>query len=403
MPLERAWRWFGPADTVSLAELRACGVEAIVTALHEIPAGEVWPLAAIEERRERIAAAGLSWRVAESLPVCEAIKRGGPGAAEAIAHYAQSLRHLGAAGVRIVCYNFMPLLDWVRTDLHHRLPDGSSTMAFDWPTLAAFDCFILQRPGAESDYAPHILAAARSLHRGWNAHQCEALAHTLIVRTQSFIHGAIDPATSDFLAAFRDHLTAYQNIGREQLRENLRAFLDAVIPAATEAGVRLAIHPDDPPFPVLGLPRIVSSPDDLDWILGLDPAPAHGWTLCTGSLGVRHAVALFELVRRHGDRLHFLHLRNVAVSPDGAFHESGHLDGTVDMPAVVSAVLREQARRRATGRADHRLPFRPDHGLSLLDDARRESPPGYPAIGRLRGLSEIRGLATGLRGTTDSS
>ena len=387
-------RWFGPDDPVSLAEIRQTGAGAVFSALHEIPYGEAWPEGAIARRRDEIAAAGLKWSVVESVPVSEAIKTRSGECARHVENYGTTLRRLGAAGIEIVVYNFMPVMDWVRTDLRHRLADGTETLLYDPVKFAAFDLFALRRTGAEADWSPAQQAAAAEYWRTLAPAGREQFTR----QTLDLFPGVRLGLTLD---DFRAMLARYAAIDAARLRENLREFLAAVVPVAEEAGVRLAIHPDDPPFSVLGLPRIVASEEDLRAIGAMVDSPANGLCYCTGSLGVRADNDLPGMVRSLGDRIHAVHLRSVQREADGVFHEANHLEGSVDMPAVVAALLTEQARRQRSGRRDWRLPFRPDHGRMMLDDFRRPAPacPGYPLIGRMRGLAELRGLQLGISRT----
>lgn len=384
-------RWFGPADTVSLAEIRQTGATAVYSALHEVPYGEAWSAAAIGERQRAIAAAGLGWRVVESVPVHESIKTRTGDFERCIANYATTLERLGAAGVRIVVYNFMPVMDWVRTDLRHRLPDGREALLYDPDKFAAFDLFGLERPDAERDWSPERQAAAR---RFWTSLDATSRAE-FTQQTLDLFPGVRLGLT---VADFRAMLARYAGLDARGLKENLRRFLAAVVPVAERAGVQLAIHPDDPPFSVLGLPRVVSTEADLQEVTAMVDSPANGLCFCTGSLGARADNDLAGIVRRLGPRIHAVHLRSVQREPAGVFWEAGHLEGSVDMPGVVAALLREQRRRRETGREDWRVPLRPDHGHRMLDDFRRPDPtcPGYPLIGRLRGLAELRGLQHGI-------
>ncbi|MBI4623138.1 MAG: mannonate dehydratase [Verrucomicrobia bacterium] len=390
-------RWFGPADSVTLDEIRQTGATAVFTALHEIPYGEAWPADLIAERRAAVAAAGLAWRVVESIPVSEAIKTRTGDFARHIENYRLTLQRIGAAGIEVVVYNFMPVLDWVRTDLSHRLADGTETLVYDPKKFAAFDLFALQRPGAEADGTPAQRAAA---HNYWSA-LGDTGRHHFIRQTLDLFPGVrLNLSLDDFRAM----LERYTQIDATRLRQHLQLFLEAIVPAAEAAGVRLAIHPDDPPFPVLGLPRIVSTEAQLRAILGLVDSPANGLCYCTGSLGVRADNDLAGIARRLGPRIHAVHLRSVQREPDGVFYEANHLEGSVDMPAVVRALLEEQAARRRGQRSDWRVAFRPDHGHAMLDDFRRPPPacPGYPLIGRLRGLAELRGLQVGLSAALDA-
>lgn len=388
--MEQTWRWWGPDDVISLAHVRQTGATGIVTALHHIPAGEVWSVEEIAARQRVIEAdpsLGLRWSVVESLPVHEAIKIGDGDLTPLFEAYRTSLRNLGACGVRTVCYNFMPVLDWTRTDLRYPLPGGGTALRFNAHEFAAFDCFMLERPGAEADHHPDALARGRE----WFRASTEEDRQQLLANIMAGLPGAFDRYD---LPGLRTILSRFADVSRDRLRENLARFLAEVIPAAEEAGVCMAIHPDDPPRPLLGLPRIVSSEEDLAFILEANPSPANGLTFCTGSLGARPGNDPPAMVRRFADRIHFAHLRNVAKEPDGSFMEADHLGGDTDMVAVVTALLEEQGRRRQAGDPRWRIPFRPDHGHELLDDVGKPTHPGYPTIGRMRGLAEIRGVMT---------
>jgi len=381
--MQETWRWFGPDDPVPLAHVRQAGASGVVTALHHLAPGVAWPVEEIERRRAEIRAAGLDWAVVESIPVSEAIKtRTGDWRAH-LAAWQESLRNLARCGIRTVCYNFMPVLDWTRTDLAWPMPDGALALRFDADAFAAFDLFILRRSGAEADWDDDRIARARALEQALD----EAGVRTVIA-------GLPGAGTGYTLGMFRDALERYRGMGPDDLRASLGAFLDTVVPVAEEAGVRLAIHPDDPPRPLLGLPRVVSTAADGRGILERVDAPANGLTLCTGSYGVRADNDLPAMVREFGPRIHFLHLRSTRREPDPlSFHEAPHLDGDVDMVAVIRAVVAEERRRAASGRADAAIPMRPDHGHQMLDDIGRKVNPGYSAIGRLRGLAELRGVA----------
>jgi len=389
--MTEAMRWFGPSDPVTLTEIRQTGATAVFSALHDIPYGEAWPEDAILRRQDEIAAAGLRWEVVESVPVSEDIKTRSGGYERHFENYRQTLRHLGAAGVRVVVYNFMPVIDWVRTDLAFRLPDGREALRYDPAQFAAFDLFALQRNGAAAEWGAARVQAARRFWDGLGAAGQEAFTR----QTLDLFPGV---RLGLSVADFRAMLARYGKIDADGLRENLRRFLEAVLPTAEEAGVRLAIHPDDPPFPVLGLPRIVSTAGDLAAIGALSASPANGFCFCTGSLGARTDNDLVAMVSHLGPRIHAVHLRSVTRGDDGSICESGHLEGDVDMVAVMRALLAEQAARRRNGRADWQLCLRPDHGHRMLDDFRRPAPacPGYPLIGRMRGLAELRGVQRAL-------
>jgi mannonate dehydratase len=397
MAFEKTWRWFGfQKDELTLSDLKQMGIEGVVTALHHIPNGEVWPIAEIMKVKKAIEAQGMRWSVVESLPVSEGIKTKSADWHRLIHNYKESLKNLGQCGIDTVCYNFMPVLDWVRTDLHYKLPSGGEVMYFDFPTFVAFDAFVLKRPGAEKDYPAAIVAKARERFKSMTPAEAEELAYNIIVVTQGFIDGAVDGSTPDYKKVFLELIDTYKAIDRDRLRQHLKDFLTEVIPVAEANGIRLAIHPDDPPFPVLGLPRIVSTKQDLEWITQQVDSISNGITFCTGSLSVRSNDKLVAMIHSFGHRIHFLHLRNNQLLPDGCFHEYGHIHGVVDMYAVMKALLEEQQRRIKEGRSDTRMPLRPDHGIKLLDDYSRQSNPGYPVIGRLKGLAELTGLEMGI-------
>ncbi|MBX6321867.1 MAG: mannonate dehydratase [Rhodospirillaceae bacterium] len=386
--MEQTWRWFGPGDPVPLQHIRQAGATGIVTALHHIPNGTVWPVEEILKRKAEIEAAGLTWWVVESIPVSEEIKTGTGRWREHLDAYCQSIRNLAACGIRTVCYNFMPVIDWTRTDLAYALPDGALALRFDATVFAAFDLFILRRPGAEGDYDPARIDAARRLHATLDEAAKERLVRTLIAG----LPGAEETYTLDML---RTALALYDEMGTQGLRSRLGAFLDVVVPVAAEVGVRLAIHPDDPPRPLLGLPRIVSTAADARWILDRVDEPANGLTFCTGCYGVRPDNDLVAMARTFGERIHFLHLRATRRDADDpeSFHEAAHLEGDVDMVGVIREVVLEERRRCSEGRADAAIPMRPDHGHLMLDDIGKRVNPGYSAIGRLKGLAELRGVA----------
>ncbi len=391
-------RWFGPTDPTSLADLRQAGCVGVVTALHHLPVGAVWPVAEIQAHQQLIEAdnathSPLYWAVVESLPVHEDIKKGKPTRDELIANYQQSLRHLAACGVHTVCYNFMPVLDWSRTDLRYELPDGSRALRFVWQDFALFDLCILQRPGAAADYEPAVAAAARAQFARLTPAEARGLTDTILL-------GLPGAEESFQLAGFQAMLDEYKEVDAATLREHLHYFLRAVGPVAAEVGVRLCIHPDDPPFPLLGLPRVVSTEADLADLLAAYDHPANGLTFCTGSLGVRPDNDLAGMVRRFGPRIHFAHLRSTRREANPRnFYEADHLAGDVDMYAVVRALVEEELRREAAGEEVTTLPLRPDHGHQLLSDLNTNqiTYPGYSAIGRLRGLAELRGLELGIR------
>ncbi len=392
MRLEKSWRWFGEKDTVKLTDLKQMGVEGVVTALHHIPNGEIWPVDEILKVKNQIESHGMRWTVVESLPVTEGIKTHNQDYDRLISNYCQSIENLGKCGIDRICYNFMPVLDWIRTDLHYKLESGGEVMLFDFPTFIAFDVFVLKRKGAESDYSSELVHKARKIYEGMSEAEKETLAHNTIVVTQGFIDGAIDGSTPDYKGLFLELISRYDKIDAAQYRKHLSSFLHDIIPTAEKHGVKMCIHPDDPPFPVLGLPRIVSTGEDLEWICNEVDSPSNGITFCTGSLSVNRGNDLPAIAGKLADRIHFAHLRNNTFLKDGSFHERGHLSGDVNMMPIVQVLLEQQQRRDELGRTDVRIPFRPDHGIKMLDDYKREANPGYPLIGRLMGLAELDGI-----------
>ncbi len=396
--MRQTWRWFGPPDRTSIDDILQAGAEGVVSALHHVPPGVVWSTEEIGKRKQEISRktdgspSGLRWEVAESLPVSEAIKQQTGDWRQHIENYKMSLKNLAAQHIEVVCYNFMPVLDWTRTDLKWRMPHGGTTMRFDLVDFALFDIHILQRQGAGQDFAPEVADAAARRYRGMN----EA--------TKQYISNSIAcglPGSKELLTleVIRHHLAEYQEVSPAQLRRHFIDFLEEVIPAAEGLGVRMCCHPDDPPFPLLGLPRIMSTEEDYRKILTAVASPANGMALCSGSLGARPDNDLPGMVERLGDRLHFVHLRNVAKESAGvptSFHEAEHLDGDTDMVALTKAILREEKNRQRQGRKDWNIPIRPDHGMDILDDLKRSGQPGYPSIGRLKGLAELRGLIRAL-------
>ena len=384
-----SWRWYGDLDPITLSEVAQTGARGIVTALHEIPYGEVWPSATIAARKKRIEAAGFDWVVVESLPVHERIKRGTGDLSELFANYRQSMANLAANGIHTICYNFMPLLDWTRTDLDAPVPGGATCLRFEAVRMAAFEIHMLGRRAAEDDYPPEVLTRAAA----WFQQATQADRDALLSSIMAGMPGAFDRYD---IKGLRAALEAYDGIDRAVLRAHYKRFLDEVVPTAEALGMRLCVHPDDPPRDILGLPRIVSNGDDLDWILAAHDSPANGITLCSGSLGANPVNDVPAIAARVAHRIHFAHLRNVTRDPDGSFEEAAHLEGDTDMVALARVLLDEETRRRSAGRSDHAIPFRPDHGHHMLSDLGRDLIPGYPLIGRLRGLAELRGVISAL-------
>ncbi|MEJ6404975.1 mannonate dehydratase [Yoonia sp. 2307UL14-13] len=398
--MRQTWRWFGPKDQITIGDIRQVGVEGIVSALHHLPTGDIWTVDEIAKRQQEITIlpdgkpTDLAWEVVESLPVSEAIKSGDPDRYEHIGNYVTSLQNLAAAGLRVVCYNFMPVLDWTRTDLRAPLPTGGTAMRFDLVDFATFDLHILRRAAATADYPDGVIAAADTRHAAMTTDDAARLQHNIIAG----LPGANDSWT---LADIRKHLARYADIDSDRLRGNLITFLQAVVPVAERLGLRLCCHPDDPPFPLLGLPRIASTTDDYIRIMRAVDSPDNGITLCTGSMGVTENVDFPAFIHDWGHRIHFAHLRNTRregpmIGGRHSFVEAAHLEGDTDMVAVIRALLAEERRRATAGRADAQIPMRPDHGHELLGDVGDNTQPGYPLIGRMRGLAELRGIMTAL-------
>lgn len=389
-------RWFGPNDPVSLMDLRQAGCTGVVTALHQIPVGEIWTPQEITIRKNIIEKENnqyipLDWTVVESLPVHEDIKKGKSTRKRLISNYQQSMINLANQGIKTICYNFMPVLDWSRTDLNYVRPDGSETLRFVWQDFALFDLYILKRKGAESDYSEQVRANAFQQWKNSSNSSLDKLTETILL-------GLPGSNEAFSLTTFQSLLDEYHHIGDKELRENLNYFIQQIVPIAQEYGIRLCIHPDDPPKPLLGLPRVVSTEADLIQLMDKAPVTENGITFCTGSLGVREDNDLAGIVQRHGSRIHFAHLRSVKREEDTLnFHEAPHLEGNTNMFEVVKALISEEKRRKMTGDSVGEIPMRPDHGFKILFDFEKNTYPGYSAIGRLKGLAELRGLETAIQ------
>ena len=385
--MERTWRWFGRKDSITLDMLKQIGVEGIVTSLHDVPNGEIWSLEAINELKNHIEKHGLRWSVVESLPVSEAIKYGGNDCNTLIENYKISLANLGKAGVKTVCYNFMPVIDWIRTDLHKPNGDGTYSLFFDPVRFAYFDCLILKRKDAERDYPEKILRQMYALNETITEAEKDELVDTIIVKTQGFVSGNIREGDKNPVELFKKLLALYDGIDREQLRANMKHFLQQVVPVAEEYGVNLCVHPDDPPFAVLGLPRIVTSADDIEWLLKAVDNPCNGLTFCAGSLSSGLHNDVIELARRFAKRTHFVHLRSTEVDADGYVLEASHLEGRGHVVELVRIFERENPD----------LPMRIDHGRLMLDDIDKQYNPGYSFLGRMYAFAQLMGVTAAVR------
>ncbi|AFL84754.1 mannonate dehydratase [Belliella baltica DSM 15883] len=381
--LIQSWRWYGSNDPVSLQDIRQAGATAVVSALHHVPHGDIWELDDILERKKIIEAAGLKWLVVESVPVHEAIKTNSAEAPKFLENYKISLKNLAKAGLKIICYNFMPVLDWTRTDLNFALPNGAKALCLDWADLAYFDIYMLKREGAEADYSNQVISILNKRLDTYTPEKVAALNEIICMGVPT--EGSVN------LEQLHESLAIYENIGKDGLRKNLALFLEAIADVCESYDLKMTIHPDDPPFPILGLPRIASNHEDLKWILNAVDRPFNGICFCTGSLGAGAFNDIPKILHDLGDRVYFAHLRNVKKDHFGNFHESDHLDGDVDMFAVMKELIKFNENRIEP------IPFRPDHGHQMLDDLHKVTNPGYSAIGRLKGLAELRGLEMGIK------
>ena len=395
MAFEHTWRWFGPNDTISLKEIKQIGVTGIVTALHHIPVGEIWPVEEIRKRKKVIENEGLKWSVVESLPVHENIKKGSSDCPLLIENYKQSIRNLAECDIRTVCYNFMPVLDWSRTNLMVETKDGTITTKFEPKALAAFDIHILERPGAEKDYSPEIIHEAEIYFKNMNGNEKEDLTRTILFG----LPGSLETLPFE---VFRNAVLEYNRIGEAEVRKNLYNFIKEITPAAEESGVFMAIHPDDPPWTLLGLPRVAGTKQDIEKLLNAYDSPANGITFCTGSLGAGYRNDLADMVKTFAPKINFVHLRSLERDEQGNFIETWHLEGDVDLYIIMKELLMEQKRREESVGSKLKIPMRPDHGqLMLFEKDKNGIYPGYSLLGRMRGLAELRGLELGIMRSLD--
>ena len=381
-----SFRWYGPADAVSLSDIRQAGAVNVVSALHQVPNGAIWEVETIKEHQERIRQAGLEWGVVESVPVHEDIKQRKGDFKVYIENYKKTLENLASCGIFTVCYNFMPVLDWTRTHLYKPLADGSTALSFEGDALRAFDLFILNRKEAVKEYSKDEILSAKNYFKNLEMNEINSLTESIIAG----LPGAEEGYTLD---QFNDRIQAYKHLSKQDLQQHLILFLEALIPTLESVGVRMCIHPDDPPQPLFGIPRVVSTAEDLNQIFSSVPSLNNGLTFCTGSFGVRADNNLLTMFTTHASRIHFLHFRSTQRDDKGNFYEANHLEGDVDMYLMVKTALKEESKRKSSGRSDWEIPMRPDHGHQMLDDLKKITNPGYSAIGRLKGLAELRGLA----------
>jgi len=391
--MEKTWRWFGKKDPITLDMLRQIGVEGIVTSLYDVPNNEVWQTEDILDLKKFIEAAGLRWSVVESVPVSESIKYGGKDRDLLIENYKQTLKNLGKAGITTVCYNFMPVIDWVRTDLHKTLPDGTQTLYFDKIRFAYFDCKILKRKEAEKDYSQEEMQQVNELENVITEAEKAELIDTIIVKTQGFINRSMVHGNEDPVEAFKNLLRLYEDVDKGKLRENLKYFLQQVIPVAEKYGMRLCIHPDDPPFPVFGLPRIVSNEDDIRWILDAVESPANGFTFCAGSLSAGIQNDVVDLAKKFAKKSFFVHLRSTEIAETGNFIEASHLGGRANLIEVIRIFEKENPA----------VPMRVDHGKLMLDDVAKNYNPGYSFLGRMFALAQVEGMMAVVRNEIKSN
>lgn len=380
--MERTWRWFGKHDKITLAMLKQIGVEGIVTALHDVPNGEVWTREKIRDLREYIESYGMRWSVVESLPVCESIKYAGPDRDELIEKYKESLKNLSLEGIHTICYNFMPVLDWARTDLDHLNPNGATNLYFSHAQFAYFDCCILKREGAENDWSEEIMKEVEELKKTMTPEDDHKLVENIIVKTQGFVSGNIKEDDEHPVELFRQLLDLYKGITKEQLRENMKYFLNAIMPTCEEYDMYMCVHPDDPPFPILGLPRIVTCDEDINWFLKAVDNPHNGLTFCAGSLSAGAHNNVVELARKYADRTWFVHLRSCHIFPNGDFTEASHLGGRADLIELA----------RIFEKINPALPMRVDHGMTMLGDEERNYNAGYSFLGRMFALGQVQGI-----------